>query len=110
MDRKREGAGRGAFLFGFSNVATTELCFKIRQLGSPIYTFVHGQGSEFRRCMAAWISCCDSESLTHTTLKRDLLPPCWTQSKSPDLTCLVMPDSKAPLLPMVLAMASCVNG
>jgi hypothetical protein len=51
-----------------------------------------------------------SGSRTQITLKRDLLPRCSTQSRSPARTCLVIPDSKAPLSLSLLATASCVNG
>lgn len=81
-----------------------------RALESPAHIFAHGQGSAWTRCIAAWMSCCDSESLTHTTLKRDLLPACSTQSRSPGRTCRVMPESKAPLSLTLLATASCANG
>jgi hypothetical protein len=50
------------------------------------------------------MSCRDSESLTQTTLKRDFLPRCSTQIMSPDRTCRLMPDSKAPALLMLVAM------
>jgi hypothetical protein len=36
-------------------------------------------------------------------LKRDFLRPCSTQIRSPGLTSLLMPDSKAPLALMLLA-------
>jgi hypothetical protein len=81
-----------------------------RRNGSQCHTFAHGQGSASTRCIAAWMSCCDSESLTQTTLKRDLLPPCSTQSKSPGRTCLVMPESKPPFALTLVAIASCANG
>jgi hypothetical protein len=45
----------------------------------------------------------DSESRSHTTLNRDFLPPYATEITSPNRTCLLRPDSRAPFLLILLA-------
>jgi len=74
-----------------------------------IHIFAQGQGSAFIRCMAAWINWGVSEFLIQTTLKRDFLPQCSTQRRSPGRSGRVIPDSKAPLLLSRVATTFCIN-
>jgi hypothetical protein len=66
----------------------------------------HGHRSACSRCMAAWMSRCDSESLTQTIRKRDFVPLCSTQMMSPERTLWLMPESRAPLL-LTLVATTC---
>jgi hypothetical protein len=82
------------------------LTFKVRVVCLPLPSHqlcAHGQVSALIRCIAAWMRWCDSESLSQTTLNRDFLPPYATEITSPNRICLLRPESRAPLLLILLA-------
>jgi hypothetical protein len=80
-----------------------------KRIGNSIHIFAQGQGSDFIRCMAAWINWGVSEFLIQTTLKRDFLPQCSTHRRSPGRNGRVIPDSKAPVLLSRVATTFCIN-